>query len=198
MIELVAYLLVYFGAGFMLKLGDDLLDELDRPDLAWYPLAVSGIFFGILMTTSEWDLVLLTAIIIGVLASGKVNRAQFLIGFAFIGLVFVLRFIITDWTLVVTSWLDWMALLVSLFLAAVLDELGNDWTNPELNPTAYLFFKYRFSLKCSVLLLAIFWPAFLLAAIGLWSFDLGYETTGWTLRVKVKIELDRQDYSKRP
>jgi hypothetical protein len=187
MIELIAHLFTYFGAGFTLKLGDDLLDEVDRPELAWYPLAVSGVLFGVLMTTSEWDLVLLSAIIIGVVASGKVNRRQFMVGFVLIAVVFLVRFVLFGWVPIVTSWLDWMTLLVALFLAAALDERGNDWTIQELNPTAYSFFKYRFSLKCSVLLLSIVWPLFLLTAIGLWIFDLGYETSGWAVRTKITV-----------
>ncbi|MHA1959200.1 MAG: hypothetical protein ACW99U_03170 [Candidatus Thorarchaeota archaeon] len=198
MIELIAHLSMYFGAGLTLKLGDDLLDVLDRPELAWYPLAVSGVLFGVLMTTSEWDLVLLSAIIIGVLASGKVNRRHFLVGFVLIALVFLLRFAFYGWVPIVTSWLDWLTLLVALFLAAALDERGNDWTVQELNPTAYLFFKYRFSLKCSVLLLSIIWPAFLLTAIGLWIFDLGYETSGWAAKTRITALPDTQDYSTHP
>jgi hypothetical protein len=198
MIELITPLSMYFGAGLTLKLGDDLLDEMDRPDLAWYPLAVSGVLFGVLMTTSEWDLVLLSAIIIGVLASGKVNRRQFLVGFVLIAVVFLVRYALLGWVPFVTSWLDWLTLLVALFLAAALDERGNDWTIQELNPTAYSFFKYRFSLKCSVLLLSIIWPLFLLTAVGLWIFDLGYETSAWTVRTRINAMPDTQDYSTHP
>ena len=79
--------MAYCLAGLTLKLGDDLLDKSNYPELAWLPFLASGLLFGLLMTVSEWDLVLLTAIIIGVLFSGKVNRKEFIIGFVAIVIV---------------------------------------------------------------------------------------------------------------
>ena len=179
MLEWVFYFVVYLCAGFSLKLGDDLLDEMERPTFAWLPLAVSGILFGYLMTQTEWDLALLAAIVIGVLLSGKVNRPQFAVGFFFIALIMLMRGIPT-----VTDWLVWSTLLFMLFMASVLDEKGNDWTDEEISPMAFKFFQYRFTLKLSVLLLTIPWPQFLAAAVGLWMFDLGYELAGWVTRYR--------------
>lgn len=164
-------------AGLSLKFGDDLLDELDRPSLAWYPLGTSGILFGLLMVFSEWDLVLLTAIVVGVVLSGKVNRRQFLVGFIAIAVILLVVGIPP-----ITDILNWFALLFMLFMASVLDEKGNDWTDASVNPKAALLFEYRFVLKISVLLLAIPWPGFFAAAIGLWLFDIGYEIAGWLTR----------------
>lgn len=174
MLEWIAYFSTYLLAGLSLKLGDDLLDELDRSDLSWIPLAFSGILFGFLMTISEWDLALLTSIIIGVIASGKVNRLQFVVGFVLIFVVLIIFGIPT-----ISSWLDWLTLVIMMFLAAVLDERGNDWTNRSVSPKAYKFFEYRFTMKVSVLLISLIWPLLLPAAIGLWFFDLGYEIAGW-------------------
>lgn len=177
MIEWVAYLSSYFLAGFTLKMGDDFLDELKRPNLSWFPLAFSGLLFGLIMTVSEYDLALLISIIIGVLASGKVNRSQFVVGFI------VIFAVVTLFGLpAITAWLDWLALVVMLFLAAVLDEQGIDWANQNVSPQAYKFFQYRFTMKVSVLLLVIPWPLLLPAAIGLWFFDTGYELMGWATR----------------
>jgi len=173
MFEWVFYFLAYLCAGFTLKQGDDLLDEMERPTFAWLPLAASGILFGYLMTQTEWDLALLAAIVIGVLLSGKVNRPQFTVGFFFIALMMLVRGVPA-----VTDWLAWSVLLFMLFMASVLDEKGNDWTDEEISPIAFKFFQYRFTLKISVLLLTIPWPQFLAAAVGLWMFDLGYELAG--------------------
>ena len=173
MFEWVFYFIVYMCAGFTLKLGDDLLDEMERSTFAWLPLAISGILFGYLMTQTEWDLALFTAIIAGVILSGKVNRPQFAIGFFFIVLT-----ILVIGIPVVTDWLAWSALLFMLFMASMLDEKGNDWTDEEIAPAAFKFFQYRFALKLSVLLLTKPWPQFLPAAVGLWMFDLGYELAG--------------------
>ncbi len=173
MFEWVFYFLAYLCAGFTLKQGDDLLDEMERPTFAWLPLAASGILFGYLMTQTEWDLALLAAIVIGVLLSGKVNRPQFTVGFFFIALMMLVRGVPA-----VTDWLAWSVLLFMLFMASVLDEKGNDWTDEEISPIAFKFFQYRFTLKISVLLLTVPWPQFLAAAVGLWMFDLGYELAG--------------------
>ena len=177
MLEWVMYFSAYFLAGLFLKLGDDLLDELDNPQYAWFPLSFAGLLFGILMTMSEWDLVLLTSIVIGVLVSGKVNRPQFIVGFI---LIFTMLLVIGF--PIISSWLDWFALLFALFLAAVLDEKGNDWADKDVSPRAYKLFKYRFVLKISALCLVLPWPMFLPAAIGLWIFDLGYEFVGWVIK----------------
>lgn len=193
MLEWVFYYGAYCLAGLALKLGDDLLDELDKPILALGPLALSGLLFGLVMTVSEWDLVLLSAIVIGVVLSGKVNRPQFLIGFALIGIVL---FVIG--VPVVTSWLDWFVILVALLVAAVLDERGNDWA--DSNPGRWIngFFRFRFTLKLSVLILAVVWTAFFPSAIGLWFFDSGYETIGYVTRTVTVGTSDRQDYSTHP
>ncbi len=177
MLEVMLYFVMYFFAGFSLKLGDDLLDELDKPQAAWVPLSFAGILFGLLMTVSEWDLVLLASIVIGVLVSGKVNRPQFIVGF-----VIILGTLLIVGVPIVTNWLDWWALLFILFMAAVLDEKGNDWADRERSPLVFKLFEYRFVLKIVVLGLVIPWPMFLSAAIGLWVFDIGYETTRLLLK----------------
>jgi len=177
MIEWVAYFSAYLLAGLTLKIGDDLLDELDKPDLSWVPLALAGVLFGFIMTVSEYDLALITSIIIGVIASGKVNRLQFVVGFVLIFAV-VLFIGIPP----ISSWLDWLTLVIMMFLAAVLDERGNEWTDKEVSPRAYNFFEYRFTLKVSVILISLIWPLLLPAAVGLWFFDLGYEIAGWIVR----------------
>ena len=177
MIEWVAYFSAYLLAGLTLKIGDDLLDELDRPDLSWVPLALAGILFGLIMTVSEWDLALMMSIIIGVVVSGKVNRKQFVVGFVLIFAVVILVGIPP-----ISSWLDWLTLVIMMFLAAVLDERGNEWTDQEISPRAYKFFEYRFTMKVSVILISLIWPLLLPAAIGLWFFDFGYETAGWIVK----------------
>ena len=122
-------------------------------------------------------LVLLTSIVIGVLVSGKVNRPQFIVGF-----VLILSMLLLLGIPVITRWLDWLTVLIILFLAAVLDEKGNDWTDRSISPVAYKLFEYRFILKIVALCLVIPWPMFLSTAIGLWVFDFGYEFAGWLVR----------------
>lgn len=193
MLEWVLYYGAYCLAGLTLKLGDDFLDELDKPTIALGPLALSGLLFGLVMTVSEWDLVLLSAIVVGVVLSGKVNRPQFLIGFVMIG--FVLFWIGVP---VVTSWLDWLVILVALLVAAVLDERGNDWADSSAGRWVSDFFRFRFTLKLSVLILAVVWTAFLPSAIGLWFFDLGYETMGYITRTATTWNSEMQDYNRHP
>lgn len=177
MIEWVAYFSTYLLAGLTLKIGDDLLDELDRPDLSWVPLALAGVLFGFIMTISEWDLALLSSIIIGVIASGKVNRLQFIVGFVLIITVVMIIGIPS-----ISNWLDWLTLVIMMFLAAVLDERGNEWASQEVSPKAYKFFEYRFTMKVSVILISLIWPLLFPAAVGLWFFDFGYEIAGWLVR----------------
>ena len=174
MLEWVAYFSAYLLAGLTLKIGDDLLDELDKPDLSWVPLALAGILFGLIMTVSEWDLALMMSIIIGVIVSGKVNRLQFVVGFVLIFVVVILIGIPP-----ITSWLDWLTLVIMMFFAAVLDERGDEWADQEISPKAYKFFEYRFTMKVSVILISLVWPLLFPAAVGLWFFDLGYEIAGW-------------------
>ncbi len=177
MIEWVAYFSAYFLAGLTLKMGDDFLDELERPDFAWLPLTLSGLLFGLLMTISEYDFALLVSIIIGVLASGKVNRPQFSVGFVLIFVVVAIMGLPTT-----TIWLDWITLVFIMFLAAVIDEKGNDWADQNISPRAHRFFRFRFTMKISVVLLTLLWSALLPTAVGLWIFDAGYELTGWSMK----------------
>lgn len=178
----IIYLTLYWSAGFTLKAGDDLLDELNRPNLAWFPLGLSGFLFGFIMTLSEWDMVLLSAVVIGVLLTGKVNRPQFVIGFLLIGVMLVVRGIP-----VVTDWLDWLGLLVMLLLAAAIDEVGHEAKGREMNSNAAWFFKHRFTLKLSALLLCILWPEFFPSAVGISMFDLGYEIAGRLAKTRASV-----------
>jgi len=182
-------LIVYLSAGFMLKLGDDLLDVLKEPKLSLLPLGFSGVSFGLLMSYSEWDLVLLTAILIGVIVSRKVNRPQFLLGFTLIAII-----LFVNGLPVISDLFVWCAILAVLLIAAVIDEVQND--RADSNQDTYLskFFLYRFTLKIAVLILSLPYPGFFWAAIGLWAFDVGYELAGWLVR-RSKEETGMKDYS---
>jgi hypothetical protein len=177
MIELVLKMLFFFFAGLTLKLGDDFIDELKIPHIAVPVFVICGLLMGYLMATSEWDLVLFTAIVIGVLLSGKVNDSAYISGFGAIGIM-LLFFGLP----LITDILEWLTILILLFIAAVLDERGNDWIDRTQSTRAALLFQYRFVLKLTALLLAIPWPEFFLTAIGLWVFDGGYELAGWAVR----------------
>jgi hypothetical protein len=136
------------------------------------------------MAVSEWDLVLLTSIVIGVLVSGKVDRPQFIVGF-----VLILCTLLVIGIPVIADLLDWWTVLIILFMAAILDEKGNDWADKEASPLAFILFEYRFVLKIVAICLVIPWPMFLSTAIGLWVFDFGYESAGWLVRRKLSESL---------
>jgi hypothetical protein len=172
-VEWLLYYAAYFLSGLTLKLGDDLLDVLNRPKAAIGPLALSGLLFGLIMTLSEWDLVLMGAIVIGVLLSGKVNKPQFLVGFIMIGASLLLVGIPA-----ISDGIGRFILLLVLLLAAIADERGNEWADKDEKQVAAYFFEYRFTLKVAVILLSIIWPPFLVVAVGLWLFDFGYEIAG--------------------
>ena len=177
MLGWITYFAGYFGAGLSLKAGDDLLDEVDREALAWFPLGISGLLFGLIMSVSQWDFVLMVSIIISVVASGKVNRVQFSIGFV---LILVILWVIGLPS--ITLPLDLSAILMLLFMAGVLDERGENWADRSRSPRAVSFFEHRFSLKVVVLFLCIPWPEFLPSAMGLWMFDIGYELAAYLTR----------------
>ncbi len=174
-------------------MGDDFLDRIEIPDLAWAPLGISGFCFGWLMSEGQWDLVLFTAIIIGVVVSGKVTHVQFGIGFVLIGLLLMFRGIPE-----IVDILEWMAVLIMLLLSAILDERGNDWVDRRRNPTAQTFFQYRFTLKLVALLLSIAWPDFFFVALGLWMFDFGYEISGLITEQRLNQDEYGQDYNTHP
>ncbi|MFW9918258.1 MAG: hypothetical protein ACFFED_01550 [Candidatus Thorarchaeota archaeon] len=183
MLDWIVYFIAYFFAGFCLKLGDDLLDEMHRPSLAWYPLGASGVLFGLLMSNTEWDLVLLCSIVIGVLLSGKVNRKEFSIGFIAIAVMLLLLGIPP-----IMDFLGWLTILIMLFMASVFDEKGTEWTDIQANPFISRFFEYRFTLKITAILLVIPWIGLLPAAIGLLLFDIGYELAGFLIRRSASID----------
>lgn len=173
----ILYFMLYFFAGLSLKLGDDLLDENHNPSLAWFPLGISGILFGWLMSITEWDLALLGSIVIGVLLSGKVNRKEFSIGFIAIALMLILLGVPY-----ISDYLGWLTILIMLFMASIFDEKGVEWIDVQANPFIAWFFEHRFTLKVTALLLVIPWIGLLPAAIGLWLFDGGYELAGFLMR----------------
>lgn len=171
MIDTVVHFLFYLVAGLTLKIGDDLLDESNRPRAAWVPLGVAGLAFGVIMTMSEWDLILMSAIILAVVASGKVNRVQYAIGFVMIGLA-ILGFGLPT----ITSASAILITLVVMIIAGFADERGNDWSDSKEREHKIIswFFENRFTLKITVLLLVVPYQQFIFAAVGLWVFDVGY------------------------
>ncbi len=171
--DLLTYYLLYFVAGASLKLGDDLLDEFDRPRQSWIPLTISGVTFGLLMTNSEWDLALFSSMILGVIVTRKVNRPQFLSGFVSIGLILY----VVGVPSITNPWI-WILTLFVVSISAAVDETGNDWFENKDRKCVRLFFQYRLSMKFAVLILGLVIPAFMPTAIGLWIFDLGYELVG--------------------
>ena len=173
----IVYFAAYFFAGLTLKTGDDLLDEQNNPSLAWFPLGISGILFGALMSNTEWDLVLLGSIVIGVLLSGKVNRKEFSIGFIAIAIVLLLFGIPP-----ISDYFGWLTILIMLFMASVFDEKGIEWIDAQANPSIAWFFEHRFTLKVTAFLLVIPWIGLLPVAIGLLLFDFGYELAGTLMR----------------
>ncbi len=190
MLSLPIYYTLYLIAGMALKLGDDLLDDLNRPKLAWFPLLVAGTSFGILMTQTEWDLALFLAIIVGVLVSGKVNRPQFFVGFIVIGVIL--------WVCgpaYIPVPLEWGAVFLALIIASAIDEFGNDRFESSQNEVMSVFFKYRFSLKLVALIIGCIRWGFIQTMIGLWIFDLSYEVMGRLVRTVI-AHADRQDYSR--
>ena len=176
-VDFGVYLLAYLLAGLCLKIGDDLLDEMEYPSLAWYPLGASGVLFGLLMAHSEWDLVLLTSIVSGVVLSGKVNRKEFSVGFVAIALILLFLGIPP-----ISDPLGWVTILIMLFMASVFDEKGTDWIDAKRNPFIAWFFEHRFTLKITAFLLVIPWIGLLSVAIGLLLFDFGYELAGHLMR----------------
>ncbi len=169
----VVYTLTYLVAGLTLKTGDDVLDELDMPWLAWTPLVLSGLMFGLIMTVSQWDFALMTAIVIGVTLAGKVNRVEFAGGF--IALVAVLVFVGPP---TVTDLGGWVTLVIVLLIAAAADEAAGNWTEGRgTSPLTWLL-EHRFVLKACALSVIPIWPQFLPAGLGLWVFDAGYEMAG--------------------
>jgi hypothetical protein len=193
MADLIVLLLLYLGAGLTLKLGDDLLDEVHRGDLAWIPLSLSGFLLGLIAASSEWDLALVVSILIGVSAAGKVNRPQFLVGFVLIALI-----LLVNGVPMVADYVRWGVLVFMLFTAATLDEKGNDWSENGIASWLGMFFKYRFALKVAALLLSVVWPAFLVTAVGLWSFDTGYEAASVVRKHLYPHSEDRPDCSTHP
>jgi len=189
LIEWAVYYAIYWIAGLSLKIGDDLLDELDRPKYAWAPLTIAGASFGLLMSASQWDLALIVSIIIGVVVSGKVNRPQFGVGFVVIAFVILVRGLPQ-----ITDPLWWSLIVMVLLMAAAADEYGNDWADDRTDGIGRAFFEHRFVLKITTMVLGVIVTPFFAAAIGMWVLDTGYEIAGRL----TKSYVDRQGYSTHP
>ncbi len=192
MADIVIQFVLYFLAGASLKAGDDLLDELERPTLSWMPLGIAGVAFGIISTLSEWDMSLIVSILIAVVVAGKVNRPQFIIGFVLMAGVVLICGIPP-----ISSMSTVLIIVGCLVIAGALDEYGDAWTEKRMtqNPVTW-FFRFRFTMKCAVLLLVIPFPQFIFTAIGLWIFDIGYNIVERIM--KAVSHADKQDYNTHP
>ncbi len=186
MLDWNIYFGLYFIAGLSLKIGDDLLDVLNRPRHAWLPLILTGLAAGRLLSNSQWDAALLTAILMGVLIAGKVDRPQFV---AVLFIAPLIMFIVGP--PLIMDLLQWCALIVILLLAGAIDEIGNDWADRRARSRITWFFAHRFTMKICALLLCIVLPMFLSTAIGMWIFDAGYETSRILSKSRMNMQIGK-------
>ncbi|MEM2142950.1 MAG: hypothetical protein QXS20_06045 [Candidatus Thorarchaeota archaeon] len=186
-------LLLYTLAGFCLKSGDDLLDEMHRYRLSCVPLSASGLFLGLVSTSSEYDLALVSSILVGVTISGKVDRPQFLVGFMTLGLTLLLYGLPPLPTPV--YWWGLLVLLLVVLMAA--DERLHEHAASVPNRLLSVVFRYRFVAKIGVLLPVFIIPPILPTALGLWCFDTGYELFHLLTRFTHQVE-GVSSYNTRP
>ncbi|MFW9846451.1 MAG: hypothetical protein ACFFD6_06875, partial [Candidatus Thorarchaeota archaeon] len=85
---------------------------------------------------------------------------------------------------------------MTLLVAAIIDEVGNDRVEKSEKRFLSHFFAYRFTLKVTVLLISLIIPDFITRAVGLWVFDFGYENMGVVIRRRFRSASHMQDYNR--
>ncbi|MFH0897765.1 MAG: hypothetical protein V1850_06960 [Candidatus Bathyarchaeota archaeon] len=157
-------LLAFTLGGVGLKLAD----LHDRKRRGFIFASISAISMGLLISDSPFSSSIVLGIILGVALAGKIDQPNLIFGLGLalataviIGLLFT-GFITPD-----------LPLLATFTAAALVDEVGHDKINAgRIFPS---FFRFRVTLKTTIILLIIFSQIDLIHAIGFFCFDLSYE-----------------------
>jgi len=166
-------LLTFASAGLFLKIADDHGEEGNSP-LSYAAALIAGGLFWLLAKEDQYTSAVILSVVIGCLASLKVDQLNLAAGLIFLALLMgVMGFAFPT-----------LPPLVMLAAAAYLDELCHDrhWKASWIN----LLFRYRVLLKGAVILLAMFGLLTPLSAVGLIVFDFSYDLTGFAVR-RVKL-----------
>ncbi|WP_048190093.1 hypothetical protein [Methanobacterium sp. SMA-27] len=136
--------ILYPLSGFLMKLSDDAYDKKKNITIAVFAGIFCGLFIGYLAVTSADAACIFIAILIGTLLSLKVDSLNHIAAL----LLFVL--------IIVYIGIPTIGIVTLLFcsVAAFLDEIGNDNKWIKNKKKIKKFFKYRFSLKITVMIFA--------------------------------------------
>ncbi|MEM3736621.1 MAG: hypothetical protein QXJ75_00810 [Candidatus Bathyarchaeia archaeon] len=172
------HILEFALAGILLKMADKYGEE--RNSLIGYASAFAAAsLFWLLVNVDHYTSTAILAVVIGCIASLKVDRWNLAAGLALLV------------ALMVIIGLEFPVLpaLTALSVAAYLDEAGHD--RPWRMRYVKLLFRYRFFLKGVAVLLAVIGLLNMLSAVGLITFDISYEVAGAMLkRGRSTVEAD--------
>lgn len=140
-------ILLYPLSGFFMKLSDDMHDKKNNQFLGIIAGIFCGLSLGYLVTISTDAAYIFFAVFIGTLLAKKINCINHLLtAIIFLGVAFLLGFPPIG-----------IATLIILTLAAYIDEMGNDNTGIyKKSKFMQIFFEYRFALKTTIIVLALF------------------------------------------
>ncbi len=138
-------ILFYPLSGFFMKLSDDAHDQKHNTLLGIVAAVICGVSIGYLAVTSADAACIFLAILIGTVASWKVDCLNHILSLLiFVGIIAVAGFpSIGIVTLAVCA------------AAAFLDEIGNDSEWAAKRKYVHEFFQYRFALKIVILIFAV-------------------------------------------
>lgn len=166
--------LTYMVIGSLMKFTDDILDTNGKPGRFLFSVSLlTGILYGagmgFLMSIDFYSVYVFGAIIVACLLTGKIdNRAHIIALFTTLFILFTSRSAIVN----VLS-INWL-LFLAITIAAILDETSEIF---RFSP-ARRFFRQRFGMRITLLLLSLAgivgWAAF----INLIAFDIAYTATG--------------------
>lgn len=160
----------YFFSGFFMKYSDDEYDEKNNLNKAIIFGIISGFFSGIASILSIDASYIFIGILIGNLLVFKVDGIHHIATL----ITFLILYILFG-----TTNLNMVILLICIF-SALLDEVGHEIIdNFTLNKLINIFFKYRFSMKLIIFLLAIFGVFDIFSFLFFMLFELSYEFVGY-------------------
>jgi multisubunit Na+/H+ antiporter MnhE subunit len=166
-------LLTYALTGISLKAAD-VYGEV-KTDLKAYGISIASAFlFWLLLSESPSTSTFMVAVIIGCVASLKVNRPNLIIGLVII--------VILSATLGFHTPIIWP--LIILASAAYLDEFAHEHTS-KWKHNFQLFFRYRCFLKATALVIALTGAVTLPSMVGFLIFDICYDLSGICLERRI-------------
>lgn len=163
-------IIAFIIGGVNLKLAD----FYERKSRGYIFAAISAVSMGLLISDSSTSSSIVLGIVLGVALAGKIDQPNLVMGLGLtLAIAIIMGFSIPD-----------LPLIAVITGTVLIDEIGHDRITS--GSTLANFFRFRSTLKTTIIILTILRQINIIHAVGFFCFDIPYDVTNFILTYKAK------------